>query len=330
MPKTDTTVPKTKTPLQRYSQQFLEHLEIERNRSHLTLRNYDHYLHRFINFCHEQGVTDPKDIDQELIRSYRLYLNRLTDGGPAGKPLKIVTQNYHLIALRSFFKYLAKRDIKTLAAEKIELPKTPSRQVEFLQPEDVEKLIAATAEEKHPVTRARDKAVLEFLFSSGLRVSELVSLKKDNLNLKKGEFTVRGKGDKLRLVFLSPRAIKSLEEYFRMRKDNSKALFIRHDEKESVEKQIKTLDDKLPGLTARTVQRLIKKYAMLAGITKKITPHTLRHSFATDLLANGADLRAVQELLGHSSISTTQIYTHLTNKRLRDIYDKYHDKKEEK
>lgn len=313
----------SKTPLARYNQQFLEYLEIERNRSNLTLRNYDHYLLRFTKFCEGQGVTDPKDIDLELIRSFRLYLNRLTENG---KPLKIITQNYHLIALRSFLKYLARRDVKTLAAEKIELPKTPSRHVEFLLPEDVQKLIEATKEEKNPVAAARDRAILEFLFSSGLRISELVSLKKDSLNLKKGEFTVRGKGDKLRLVFISPRAIGALEEYFKLRKDNSKALFIRHDDKETVEKQIKTLDDKLPGLTARTVQRLIKKYAVLAGITKKISPHTLRHSFATDMLANGADIRAVQELLGHSSISTTQIYTHLTNRRLKDVYDKYHNK----
>ncbi len=316
----------SKSQLQRYNQQFLEYLEIERNRSKLTLRNYDHYLIRFIKFCALQGVTEPKDIDQELIRSYRLHLNRIVENG---KPLKIITQNYHLIALRSFLKYLARRDIKTLAAEKIELPKTPSRQVEFLLPEDVQRLIKATEEEKNPVTRARDRALMEFLFSSGLRVSELVSLKKENLNLKKGEFTVRGKGDKLRLVFISPKATKALEDYFKLRKDNSRALFIRHDDKETVEKQIKTLDDKLPGLTARTVQRLIKKYAMLAGITKKISPHTLRHSFATDLLANGADLRAVQELLGHASISTTQIYTHLTNRRLRDVYDKFHNKKED-
>lgn len=318
----ETKEPKSKTPLQRYNQQFLEYLEIERNRSRLTLRNYDHYLIRFIKFCSDQGVTDPKDIDLELVRSYRLFLNRLEENG---KPLKIITQNYHLIALRSFLKYLARRDINTLAAEKIELPKTPSRQVEFLLPEDVQKLIKATDEEKHAITRARDRAIMEFLFSSGLRISELVSLKKESLNLKKGEFTVRGKGDKLRLVFLSKQAIKSLEEYFKLRKDNSRALFIRHDDKETVEKQIKSLNDKLPGLTARTVQRLIKKYAMLAGITKKISPHTLRHSFATDLLANGADLRAVQELLGHASISTTQIYTHLTNRRLKDIYDKYHN-----
>lgn len=272
------------------------------------------------------GVTDPKDVDLELIRSYRLFLNRTVENG---KPLKIITQNYHLIALRSFLKYLARRDIKALAAEKIELPKTPSRQVEFLLPEDVQRLIKACDEEKNPVTQARDRAILEFLFSSGLRISELVSLKKENLNLKKGEFTVRGKGDKLRLVFLSDHAIKALDSYFKLRKDNSRALFIRHDDKETVEKQIKTLDDKLPGLTARTIQRLIKKYAMLAGITKKISPHTLRHSFATDLLANGADLRAVQELLGHASISTTQIYTHLTNRRLRDVYEKFHNKKDE-
>ena len=326
MPETKTQESKTKSPLQKYCQQFLEYLEIERNRSKLTLRNYDHYLIRFANFCAGQDVTDPKKIDLELIRQYRLYLNRIIEGN---KPLKIITQNYHLIALRSFLKYLARRDVTTLAAEKIELPKTPSRQVEFLQPEDVDRLIKACENEKNPISRARDIAIMEFLFSSGLRISELVSLRKENLNLKKGEFTVRGKGDKLRIVFLSERAIKALEAYHKLRKDNSRALFIRHDDKDSVEKQIKTLDDKLPGLTARTIQRLIKKYAMLAGITKKISPHTLRHSFATDLLANGADIRAVQELLGHASISTTQIYTHLTNRRLRDVYDKFHNNTKE-
>jgi site-specific recombinase XerD len=320
----ETKKPEIKSKIQRYYIQFLEHLEIEKNRSRLTLRNYDHYLNRFVKFAAEYGVDDPSDIDLELVRSYRLHLNRLTENG---KPLKIVTQNYHLIALRSFLKYLAKRDIKTLAAEKIELPKVPSRTVDFMEIDEVDRLIAATHDEKNKIVAARDRAILEFLFSTGLRISELVSLKKDSVNLKRGEFTVRGKGDKLRLVFLSKNAIEALEKYMDMRDDNSKALFIRHDEKESVEQQMKSMDKSIPGLTARSVQRIIKKYARLAGITKKISPHTLRHSFATDLLANGADIRAVQELLGHASISTTQIYTHLTNQRLRDIYDKYHDKK---
>jgi site-specific recombinase XerD len=314
-------MPETKTKLQRYYQQFLEYLEIERNRSKLTLRNYDHYLKRFVDFCAKQGVTDPEHIDLELVRSFRLWLNRLVENG---KPLKIITQNYHLISLRSFLKYLAKRDVKSLAAEKIELPKTPARTVEFLDIADIERLLKATDEETDKITRLRDRAILEMLFSTGLRISELVSVKKDGLNLKRGEFAVRGKGDKMRLVFLSHKAIEALNQYLKERKDNSKALFIRHDAKESVEKQMESMSEKVSGITARSIQRIIKKYAKLAGIIKKITPHTLRHSFATDLLTNGADIRSVQELLGHASISTTQIYTHLTNKRLRDIYEKHH------
>lgn len=318
-------MPEIKSKLQRYYIQFLEYLEVERNRSRLTLRNYDHYLKRFVDFCAKQGVDDPGDVDLELVRSYRLFLNRLSQ---KDKMLKIITQNYHLIALRSFLKYLAKRDVKSLTAEKIELPKTPARTVEFLDLEDVERLIKATDQEKNNLTKWRDRAILEMLFSTGLRISELVSMKRDNLNLKRGEFAVRGKGDKMRLVFLSPGAIDHLKKYLDAREDNSKALFVRHDAKESVEKQMESMSEKLSGLTPRTVQRIVKKYAKLAGIMKKITPHTLRHSFATDLLANGADIRSVQELLGHASISTTQIYTHLTNKRLRDVYDNFHRKSE--
>ena len=313
--------PETKTKLQRHSTQFLEYLEIERNRSKLTLRNYKHYLNRFVAFCAKQGVTDAGDIDLALVRSYRLYLNRYLDNG---KPLKIVTQNYHLIALRSFFKYLSRNDIESLAAEKIELPKPPSRQVEFLEPVDMDRLFEATNQEKDKLTRLRDKAILETLFSTGLRISELIALNKDSINTKRREFSVRGKGDKVRLVFLSEKAVGTLDDYLKAREDNSKALFIRHDHKLSIEKQMKSFSEKAMGLTARTVQRIIKKYAKMAGIMKKISPHTLRHSFATDLLSNGADLRAVQELLGHASVSTTQIYTHLTNRRLKDVYDKYH------
>lgn len=312
-----------KTKLQRYSIQFLEYLEIERNRSKLTLRNYDHYLRRFVEFCASLGVTDPEDIDLELVRSYRLFINRLTI---KDQHLKVITQNYHLIALRSFLKYLAKRDIKSLAPEKIELPKTPSRQVEFLTIEEVDRLIEATKAEKNKLAQLRDRSILQMLFSTGLRISELMNLKKENVNIKRREFSVRGKGDKLRVVFLSDDAGDSLGKYLDARDDNSKALFIAHKEKQSVEKQIETHGEAKHGLTPRTVQRLIKKYAMLAGIMKKITPHTLRHSFATDLLANGADIRAVQEMLGHASISTTQIYTHLTNKRLRDIHEQFHNK----
>ncbi len=309
--------------LARYYQQFLEYLEIERNRSPKTLQNYDHYLKRFVEFCAKQGVEDPEDIDLELVRSYRLFLNRMTQ---KDKSLKVITQNYHLISLRSFLKYLAKRDVKSLAAEKIELPKTPSRQVEFLAVDEVERLIEATKSEKNKLTQLRDRAILEMLFSTGLRISELTNLKQDQINLKRGEFSVRGKGDKLRVVFLSPDATIAIQKYLEEREDNSKALFIRHKEKESVEKQIESQGEAKNGLTPRSVQRIIKKYAKIAGIVKKITPHTLRHSFATDLLTNGADIRAVQEMLGHASISTTQIYTHLTNKRLRDIHEQFHNK----
>lgn len=315
---------KPKTKLQRYYIQFLEYLEIERNRSKMTLRNYDHYLRRFVDFCAEQGVTSPEDVDLELVRSYRLFINRMVQ--PDGSPLKVITQNYHLIALRSFLKYLSKRDIKSLAPEKIELPKTPSRHVEFLTVEEVERLIEATGSTKHKLISARDRAILELLFSTGLRVSELTSLKIDGVNIARREFSVRGKGDKFRVVFLSDRSAETLEKYLKLREDNSKALFIRHKEKESVEKQMESMGTKQTGLTPRSIQRLIQRYAMLAGIVKKISPHTLRHSYATDLLTNGADIRAVQEMLGHASISTTQIYTHLTNKRLRDIHEKFHNK----
>lgn len=322
-PKIDLSKPKT--PLERYAKQFLEYLEVEKNKSRLTIRNYQHYLIRFIEFVSANySIDNPSEIDLELIRSYRLHLNRLISGT---KALKIVTQNYHLIALRSFLKYLAKRDIKTMAPEKIELPRIPGRQVDFMDTDEVGRLMDATAEEDNKIVAARDRAILEFLFSTGLRISELVSLSKDSVNLKRGEFTIRGKGEKLRLVFLSQHASESLQKYLDIREDNSKALFIRHDEKESVEQQMKSFDKNIPGLTARSVQRIMKKYAKLAGITKKISPHTLRHSFATDLLSNGADLRAVQEMLGHASISTTQIYTHLTNQRLRDIHEKFHNKK---
>jgi site-specific recombinase XerD len=313
---------KAKTKIHKLIVDFLEYLEVERNRSKLTLRNYNLYLNRFADFCVKRDVDDPKNIDAELMRGFRLYLNRLETNA---KNLKIITQNYYLVALRSFLKYLSRRDIKSLAAEKIELPKKPSRTVDFLEIEDVRRLIDATSQEENDLTRLRDKAIFEMLFSTGLRISELTSLKTDSLNLKKREFTVRGKGDKLRLVFMSESCVVNLKKYLDAREDNSKALFVRHDHKESVEKQIESFGKNLTGLTPRSIQRIIKKYARLAGIIKKITPHTLRHSFATDLLANGADIRSVQELLGHASISTTQIYTHITNKRLRDIYEKFHD-----
>jgi len=295
---------------------FLEYLEIEKNRSKLTIRNYDLYLSRFLHFAKKHGVSSSTKIDLDIVRSFRLWLNRQKDR--QGHELKLATQNYHIIALRSFLKYLAKRDIKTLAPEKLELPKIPSRQVEFLESDDLEKLLQAPQQEKNELLRLRDQAILEVLFSTGLRVQELVNLKRTQINFKKDEFSVKGKGDKLRIVFLSLRAKEALKAYLNARQDNSPALFIRHNRAQAIL-------DQTP-LSARSVQRLLKKYAILAGISPKITPHTLRHTMATDLLTAGADLRSVQEILGHASITTTQIYTHITNKRLKEVHQKYHGK----
>jgi len=301
---------------------FLEYCEVEKGHSALTIRNYDHYLSRFLEFA---GDIHPKDINLELVRQYRLYLNRFVDQN--GKSLKKITQAYHLIALRAFLKYLAKRDIKSLAAEKIELPDVESRNLIFLEIEEIERLLEAPKQEKNKILRLRDKAILETLFSTGLRVSELISLDRDKVNLKRGEFSVKGKGGKIRIVFLSNEAKKALENYLNLRTDNFKPLFIRH-------KKINKANNDLSGenlrLTSRTIQRLIKKYTALAGIVKKVTPHTIRHSFATDLLISGADIRSVQTMLGHSSITTTQVYTHITNQQLREVHKAFHGRRRKK
>lgn len=306
--------------------QFLEYLEIEKNRSAKTVENYNHYLVRFINFT---KISKSEEISEELIRKYRLYLNRLTDS--SNKPLKKVTQNYHIIALRAFLKYLAKRDIKTVSAEKVELGKQEERQVTFLEPHELERFMKAP--EGTALTDLRDRAILETLFSTGLRVSELCSLNRDDIDIKRGEFGVRGKGSKVRLVFLSDNARTALVTYMDKRSDTDEALFIRIPHpirnsgsnvtgKESFEKYEKLR------LTPRSIQRIIKKYAIKAGIIgKKVSPHSLRHSFATDLLRNGADIRSVQAMLGHSSVTTTQIYTHVTDKQLREVHEKFHGKK---
>jgi site-specific recombinase XerD len=312
--------------LDKYITQFLEYCEIDRNFSQLTLRNYGHYLYRFSEFAREQRVVKPQDISLDLVRRFRLAINRMKSS--QGKTLKLVTQNYHTIALRSFLKYLIKRDVKTLAPEKIELAKIPNRTVGFLEAEDVEKLINATGREEDIRIRARDHAILEVLFSTGMRVSELVALRRDYLNQRKPELTVLGKGGKARVVFLSPAAQRAIHAYLAHRTDNAKPLFIRHDRALSPADQI-TKHAAL-ALTARSVQRLIKKYSLLAGISKRVTPHTIRHSFATDLLINGADIRSVQAMLGHSSITTTQIYTHITNKQLREVHQAFHARRRKK
>jgi site-specific recombinase XerD len=301
--------------MEKLIRQFLEYLEVEKGRSLNTIANYDFYLKRFLFWS---KISSPTKIDQELIRSYRLWLNRQTD--QFGRPLKKSTQNYHLIALRSFLKYLARRDIKSLAPEKIELAKMPDRQIDFLEGSDLERLLEAplkTSESK--IIQIRDKAILELLFSTGMRVSELANLKIDQINLAKEEFTIRGKGDKLRVVFLSNQTKYWLKQYLSLRKDTSPYLFIRHDKAKGKQEP--------KNLTPRSVQRLIKKYAKAAGVTKKVTPHTMRHSFATDLLMNGADIRSVQAMLGHSSITTTQIYTHITNQQLREVYKAFHQRR---
>ncbi|OGY71115.1 MAG: hypothetical protein A2986_01910 [Candidatus Jacksonbacteria bacterium RIFCSPLOWO2_01_FULL_44_13] len=298
---------------------FLEHLEIEKNRSKATLRNYNFYLRRFCDWTKNPEVSD---IDQEKIRQYRLWLNRLTDA-KTDEPLKKKTQNYHLIALRAFLKYLAKRDIASLPAEKVELGKQEDRQVEFLDTEELERFLRAPFEIKNPdIIQIRDKAIIETLFSTGLRVSELANLKRDQINLKQDEFTIRGKGSKLRVVFLTETAKEWLKKYIEKRQDVSPYLFVRHD------KAIK--DNKKEGnLTPRSIERLVQKYAIVAGIAKQVTPHTLRHSFATDLLRNGADIRSVQAMLGHSSITTTQIYTHVTDEGLKQVHKSFHSRRKQ-
>lgn len=291
---------------------FLEYLEIEQNRSQKTIRNYDHYLTRLVDFAGEIKVSD---IDLELIRKWRLWLNRL--GTNTSDELQTATQNYHLIALRSFLKFCAKRDIPALTADKIELARAKRKQVTFLTPEEVERLFDEV--DVSTLAGLRDRAILELLFSSGLRVSELVGLDKDHINLKRREFSVRGKGQKDRPVFISPTAAQWIQKYLDARGGTTKPLFIRFAGNKQVD-----LSGNYHRLTARSVQRLVSRYAGLAGITKHVSPHTLRHSFATDLLMNGSDLRSVQALLGHSNIATTQIYTHVTDPHLKEVHRKYH------
>ena len=295
---------------------FLEYLEIEQNRSQKTIRNYDHYLTRLTDFA---GDIDVKDIDPELIRKWRLWLNRL--GTNVNDELQKNTQNYHLIAVRSFLKFCAKRDIVAMNADKIELARVVRKQVTFLTPEEVERLFEQA--DLSTIAGLRDRAILELLFSSGLRVSELVGLDREHINIKRREFTVRGKGQKDRPIFISSDAADSIQAYLNKRADTARPLFARYSGKKEVD-----TSGNFHRLTARSVQRMVAKYALLAGITKHVSPHTLRHSFATDLLMNGADLRSVQAMLGHSNIATTQIYTHVTDPHLKSVHERFHHKKD--
>ena len=301
-------------PLSDLVTDFLEHLEIEQNRSQKTISNYDHYLSRLVEFTDNCDIAK---LDAEMVRQWRLHLNRTKDTN--GNELTKTTQNYHLIALRSFLKYLAKRDIKALDSAKIELAKVTRPKVTFLDTGEVERLLGAI-DTSNPIG-LRDRAVIELLFSGGLRVSELADLDTDHINLERREFMVRGKGQKDRPVFISEQAAGWIGRYLESRHDNFKPLFIHY---------AGTKDDMEDGmytrLTVRSIQRLVKRYAKAAGITKDVTPHTLRHSFATDLLMNGADIRSVQGLLGHANIATTQIYTHITDPQLKSVHERFHHK----
>ena len=279
-------------------QQFLEHLEVEKGRSLKTVENYDRYIKRFLEFA---KISSPSRIDDELVRKYRLFLNREEKSN--GENLDRKTQNYYLIALRVFLKYLAKRNIASLPAERIELAKTPQRDLDLITEEELQRLLDVKGGETKDI---RNKAILELLFSTGLRVSELCALNRDSFGeAKNGEISIRGKGGKIRVVFISESAKQAVKNYLDKRGDTEEALFF---------------------ITPRSVERMIKQRAIEAGISKKVTPHIIRHCFATDLLSNGADIRSVQALLGHSNIATTQIYTHVTDKQLRDVHKNFHGK----
>ncbi len=291
---------------------YVESLEVEGGRSAKTAENYKLYLERFVEFTNDIHV---EKITAEIIRKYRLWLNRYKN--PAGEGLSTITQSYHLIALRGFLKYLGERDISSLPADKIKLPKVSRKQVNFLHYDEVTRLLDAVQGDDE--TALRDRAIIELLFSSGLRVSELVNLDRGHINTKRREFMVRGKGQKDRPVFISTSAAEKVDEYLAARLDNLPPLFLSYSRN-----NIANQTGDYRRLTARSIQRMIAKYGRLAGLTKHVHPHAMRHAFATDLLMNGADLRSVQSMLGHANIATTQVYTHVTDEHLRDVHERFH------
>ena len=300
---------------------FLESLEIEKGRSTKTTENYGLYLARFLDLITQdfpEGATiKPSDLTPEILRKFRLRLNRFDDNQNHER-LSALTQSYHLIALRGFLKYLAKRGIHSLDPSLVDLPRAAKKQVTFLHFDEVERLLAEIPIDTE--TGLRDRAIIELLFSGGLRVSELCNLNRDSINLARREFMVRGKGKKDRPIFIDQTTADHLEEYLSARSDTLPALFLNN----SSNQNIPDTSGDFRRLSPRSIERIIQKYARLAGITKHVTPHTLRHSFATDLLMNGADLRSVQGLLGHANIATTQIYTHITDPHLKEVHEKFH------
>ena len=332
--------------IQDIKRQFLEYVEIERGRALNTVRNYEHYLDVFFAFG---NITDVSQINENVLREFRLHLNRSKGvklKGQVQGTMKKATQNYYLIALRSFLKYCRKRGITTMMPDVIELAKTGSRDIDPLSGDELKRFLDAPlqknlnqdaalretkntdtpnnvkknndsqgTEEVNQLRSLRDKAILELFFSTGLRLSELCSINRD-LDLSKDEFSIRGKGDKVRVVFLSDRSRDAIRNYLKVRKDFAEPLFANVSANSSADMR----------LTPRSIERIVKHYATIAGISKRVTPHVLRHSFATDLLSNGADIRSVQMMLGHANIATTQVYTHVTDKQLREVHKKFHGK----
>ncbi len=306
--------------VERLKREFLEHTEIAKGRSVNTIENYDRYLTRFIT---QSKVKDAKDINEAVVREFRLWLNRQSTGNnrATGETLSKKTQNYYMIALRAFLKFLAKKEIKSMPPEQIELAKVPERHLDLMSSDELSRLLKSPSGTE--LKDLRDRAILELLFSTGLRVSELAALT-TNTDFSAGEFSIRGKGGKIRVVFVSDEAKSAVKNYLAKREDMSDALFVQIAPKG---KGKKGEDKDAEPLTRRSIERIVKQHAIKSGISKKVTPHVIRHSFATDLLSNGADLRSVQMLLGHANISTTQIYTHITDKGLREAHKRFHSRR---